>query len=518
MVKPIIDSETFAARLRDDLPRGLDPIRDIGGGERGVRSRWLTPHEMSGDQWQARDGVLLGYGDGRVIGWNDNRHMLTIAGSRAGKGVSLIIPNLLFYTGSVFVIDPKGENAARTAKRRGNGTAGGKPGLQQDVHVLDPFGESRLHDLAAFNPLDALDVTSEMIVEDVGLFAEALITHPERGERHWTESAQALIRALILVVMSDPRFADRRNLITVRRLLLLTDDAIEKARVSPASDDLLSGHEALLRILASQDGFPFSYICRGVGEQIAAMGGNERGSVLSTARTQTQWLDSPKMAKVLERSDFDLADLKRRKTTIYLCLPAARMATHARWLRLMILMALNMMERVKVKLEQPVLFVLDEFPVLGYVEAIEKAAGLMAGFGVKLWPIVQNVGQLKQHYTHSWETFFANAGIVTSFGVGDSETLKVLSNYLGHTHIDEQSSSNASWDSVNKGSPLFREDRKAAPLLADHELRLAFSRKKRRLLIFNVEEYPAVAQRFIYHDDELFDGLFDHDPDHEAVA
>lgn len=516
MVKPIIDSETFSARLREDLPRGLDPIRDTGGGERGVRSRWLAPEEMSTDEWQARDGVLLGYCDGRVIGWNDNRHMLTIAGSRSGKGVSLIIPNLLFYTGSVFVIDPKGENAARTAKRRGEGTLGGKPGLQQDVHVLDPFGESQLQDLAAFNPLRALDVKSEMIVEDVGLFAEALITHPERGERHWTESAQALIRALILVVMSDLRFAKRRNLITVRRLLLLTDEAIENARISPASDDLLSGHEALLRILASQEEFPFSYICRGVGEQISAMGDNERGSVLSTARTQTQWLDSPKMAKVLERSDFDLDDLKRKKTTIYLCLPATRMATHARWLRLMILMALNMMERVKVKLEQPVLFVLDEFPVLGYVEAIEKAAGLMAGFGVKLWPIVQNVGQLKQHYAHSWETFFANAGIVTSFGVGDSETLKVLSNYLGHTHIDEQTSSGASWDSANKGSPSFREDRKAAPLLADHELRLALSRKKRRLLIFNVEEYPAVVQRFIYHDDEMFDGLFDRDPDHEV--
>ena len=48
---------------------------------------------------------------GASIGWKDDRHVMTIAGSRAGKGVSLIIPNLLLYEGSALVIDPKGENA-----------------------------------------------------------------------------------------------------------------------------------------------------------------------------------------------------------------------------------------------------------------------------------------------------------------------------------------------------------------------------------------------------------------------
>ena len=62
---------------------------------------------------------MLGRRDGRLIGWNDDRHVMTIAGSRAGKGVSLIVPNLLLYEGSALVIDPKGENARITAGRRG---------------------------------------------------------------------------------------------------------------------------------------------------------------------------------------------------------------------------------------------------------------------------------------------------------------------------------------------------------------------------------------------------------------
>jgi type IV secretory pathway TraG/TraD family ATPase VirD4 len=51
-------------------------------------------------------------------------------------------------------------------------------------------------------------------------------------------------------------------------------------------------------------------------------------------------------------------------------------------------------------------------------------------------------------------------------------------------------------------------DRREVPLLAEHELRLAFGRKKKRVLIFNAEDNPAVAERFIYYKDPMFKGLY----------
>ncbi len=69
--------------------------------------------------------------DGAAIGNDDNRHMLTIAGSRAGKGTSAIVPNLCLWPGSCVVIDPKGENAGLTAETRSK-RAG------HAVVVLDP--------------------------------------------------------------------------------------------------------------------------------------------------------------------------------------------------------------------------------------------------------------------------------------------------------------------------------------------------------------------------------------------
>jgi type IV secretion system protein VirD4 len=233
---------------------------------------------------------------------------------------------------------------------------------------------------------------------------------------------------------------------------------------------------------------------------------------LSSARTQTQWLDSENIEKVLSRSDFELADLKREKMTIYLSLPAMRLSTYARWLRLMILLAITVMERTPVRAKPPVLFVLDEFPILGYMDAIEKAAGLMAGFDVKLWLIVQNVGQLKQHYKEAWETFFANCGVVTALAITDSETLKILSDKLGHTAIAERVRSGVSDSALRQGASPLQERRRDVPLLAAHELRLAFGRDKKRVLILNAEDNPAVAERFIYYEDPMFEGLYVPDP------
>src|SRR5262249_22690035 len=50
--------------------------------------------------------------------YGEDRHLLTIAPTGAGKGRGVIIPNLLRFEGSVIVIDPKGETWHVTARRR----------------------------------------------------------------------------------------------------------------------------------------------------------------------------------------------------------------------------------------------------------------------------------------------------------------------------------------------------------------------------------------------------------------
>lgn len=57
-------------------------------------------------------------GKGKPLFFDGPEHLLTVAPTRSGKGVSVIIPNLLTVNRSVICIDPKGEIAQITARRR----------------------------------------------------------------------------------------------------------------------------------------------------------------------------------------------------------------------------------------------------------------------------------------------------------------------------------------------------------------------------------------------------------------
>jgi type IV secretion system protein VirD4 len=100
-------------------------------------------------------------------------------------------------------------------------------------------------------------------------------------------------------------------------------------------------------------------------------------------------------------------------------------------------MALEALERtgpIK-ETQHRVLFCLDEFAVLGHMQPIERAAGQIAGFGVKLWPVIQDITQLQRDYQKAWETFMGNSGLLTFFGNTDLTTLEHISKRLGETEV-----------------------------------------------------------------------------------
>jgi len=193
----------------------------------------------------------------------------------------------------------------------------------------------------------------------------------------------------------------------------------------------------------------------GAAQMMLSRGPNEAGGVLSTASRNTRFLSTPRIAKALSHSNFDIDALKTSKggLSIYLCLPARMFPTHARFLRLIISLLLFRMGELgldKPKSGHPVLFILDEFSSLGHMDMLEKAAGLMAGYGVKLWTIVQDLTQLKRHYKESWETFLANSGLLLFFANNDMTTLDWLSRRMGETEIIRETVSKTS--STSKGT------------------------------------------------------------------
>jgi type IV secretion system protein VirD4 len=419
------------------------------------------------------------------VGPPDDRHILTIAGSRGGKGTAALIPNLLVYPGSALVIDPKGELAQITATRRGSGSARVTEFLGQDVFIIDPedvvVGLSR----ACWNPLQEFDLGDPHLFGKVQRLGLALVPPASDGEEFFHDWARNFLVAVILHVLTHEP-PERRNLIYVRKLLSQGDDelfamVVAECQTAGVPVPYADAFEATLRFMAqttTQGGK-----VAGTLRQLVNMADATRSSVIGTLLQQTSYLDEYSMEKTLQRSDFSLSDLKRRPTTVYICLKGTSLSGPlSRIMYVFIDMAVTAMESVPGKPPFNVLFAMDEFYCLGKNEALDRAMGLVAGFGVTLWPLLQHIGQLKRYYPNTWDNFIRNCRAVQYFGDLDTETLEYLEKRIGETVVRQPDGS---------------EQRR--PLLSALEMASSyFVRDSRRALVL-FQQAPAAALELIDH-------------------
>jgi len=498
---------------------------------RGVTSRYLNQQAVPQAQWQSAEDIynsdgltyspknpgkkiLVGAIGNKLVGIEDNRHILTVAGSRSGKSVS-IIGNLLFYRGSVLATDPKGELANITALRRAE--------MGQKVCVLDPFktaSDSIAHLRKSYNPLSVLKIGSPTIIEDAGLISDALVIAAGK-DPHWDESAKQFIEGIILHVVTSAEHKNDSNLVTVRKLIMnaLRETVKEQEDQAPnpynykvqdeeleyaykLQEAMLKNAERLDENEATKD---LAEIIAGSANDFYERGDNERSSVLSTVRRHTKFLDYTAMRNVLKDSDFDLSELKSNPdgVSIYLCLPASRMSICNRWFRLFINQLLVAMEQEKTEPDAPVLVCLDEFPVLGYMKQLEDAAGQIASFHVKLWIVLQDWGQGKALYKERWETFAGNSGILQFFGNNDLATTEYISKRLGKTPVAVTKDSDVAQKQQESGNSGKSGSVELHDLLTPEEITRHFARsdKLKRQLVIWAGYHPMMLQRVEYFDE-----------------
>ena len=209
----------------------LDSKNDILGDiPRGVPSRYINEQEPPLAYWQPPQKImttqklhynphnpgkkiLMGALGNKLIGIEDNRHILTVAGNRSGKSIT-VIANMFFYRGSVLAVDPKGELASKTAKTRAK--------MGQKVCILDPFNycDASLNILkSGYNPMSVLKIESPTIIEDASIIAEAIVIKDSNKDSYWDNCAKSFIEGIILFVATNPAFKNNVNLVTVWELI-----------------------------------------------------------------------------------------------------------------------------------------------------------------------------------------------------------------------------------------------------------------------------------------------------------
>jgi type IV secretion system protein VirD4 len=384
------------------------------------------------------------WGTDRLIRLPRFHHLVTFAPPGAGKGVSVLQPNLLSYPGPCVIIDPKGENyrlASATRKRLFG---------HRQVRI-DPFDIVRLHPgwrnappPDSLNPFDRISRTSPDLIDWAADLGNALVVREnnEGEQRHWSDSAELFLSTFIAFVLAEAR-PHERHLGTVRELL--TDPvafrgALNMMRKSPTV-------QRMLRRRANHMSF---FIDR------------ELGSAMTSTGLQIAWLDSERILNSIRRTSFDPGRLLAGDIDVYLCLPENQLHAKAGFTRVMLATLLRCVTRGGPQEKNLVLFLLDEAGHLGgRMRCLEDAITLLRGYGVRLWFFFQSVGQLQETFRDKAAVFLDAIDTQQWFGLNGLPSAEQVSNRLGdatipinsfqhgqsysRSHSDGRGGENSSW-------------------------------------------------------------------------
>ncbi|QDT36055.1 type IV secretory system conjugative DNA transfer family protein [Stratiformator vulcanicus] len=137
---------------------------------------------------------------------------------------------------------------------------------------------------------------------------------------------------------------------------------------------------------------------------------------------------------------------------------------------------------------------------VGRMESIVSAAGEVAGHGLRMHYVFQDLTQAKDIYGDRWQTFVANSGVVQCFSANDIFTAEWISKRLGRTTVAYSERSGASGMAL-ASQPFAGTGRtETVDLLAPHEVMRYFAREDRHLrqLLLVSGQPPLVCQKGYY--------------------
>ncbi|WAC48205.1 conjugal transfer protein TraG [Asticcacaulis sp. SL142] len=375
-------------------------------------ARWAKPREIQQAGLLRERGVFLGRMGGDYLRHDGPEHVMAFAPTRSGKGVGLVVPTLLSWTGSVIVHDIKGENWDLTAGWR-----------------------SRFSHAVLFNPTDLRSARYNPLLEvrkginevrDVQNIADILVD-PEGSlehRSHWEKTSHSLLVGAILHVL----YAEEEK--TLARVATFLSDP-QRTLVDTLERMLSTDH------LGSEEAPRVHPVVASAARELLNKSPNERSGVLSTAMSFLGLYHDPVVAATTSTCDWRISDLVNAKNpvSLYLVIPPSDISRTKPLVRLI----LNQIgRRLTERLEgdpakrnrHQLLLMLDEFPALGRLDFFESALAFMAGYGLRAYLIAQSLNQISKAYGDN-NSILDNCHVRIAFSSNDERTAKRISDALG---------------------------------------------------------------------------------------
>lgn len=409
-------------------------------------ARWASEAELVSAGLRSERGIVLGRKGGRLLVFGGSEHVMLHAPTRSGKGVGVVIPNLLTWPDSVVVLDVKRENWAASA--------GFRAAYGQEVILFDPLDpEGRT---ARFNPLAHIARDDPIaVLDELQKLAVMLFPAPDKADPFWAEAARTGFVGVGAYVAETPELPF--SLGAVYAELTRGDPRMRLPAVIKAR---------------AKAGRPLSFGCTSALADFCSASENTFAGVKQTITARMNLWLNPRVRAATDESDFDLRDLRARRISLYLGVSPDNLARAAPLYNLLAQQLIDLNTRELPTAERhpiQVLVLLDEFARLGHARVLAHAFSYVAGYGLRLLAVLQSPAQLRAEYGPDLaEEIIANCGVEIAFAPKELKVAQDLSERLGYWTYQGRSKSRPSLLSTGRRSISESHQRRA--LLMPQEL------------------------------------------------
>jgi len=423
-------------------------------------ARFATNSEIKKDMDLMNEkGLIIGKKDGKLLRFKSQQFIALGAPTRSGKGVGIVIPNLLDYKESCVVQDIKQECFDYTSKYR-------QDILGQEVYLFNPFS-TRTH---RYNPLFYINMKDE-IYRDVQITELTNILYPvsdNSTNAFFNQQATEIFIGLCylyedLSTKLGQEFLKTFELSinwTLWGILDLSSGFTFTTEDEDGEEEENSGLQETIEYLEFCE-----ILSKNTKERLRSFLENEsanvKSSIIASFNAPLMQFRSQPMKMALSGNDFDLRDLRKKKMTIYIGiqpkqLPNAKLILNIFWSQLL---ALNLQElpQKNKELKHSCLLLMDEFTAIGKMDIILKSVSFIAGYNLRLMTIFQSISQLETPAPDGYgiqgaKTLLTNHACQIFYTPREQEDAEKISKLLGTTTVKTVSRSYQNGKGLEIGS------------------------------------------------------------------